>query len=362
MEKVFVDTPSGRYPIIINKGFDDLAEAVNRVLDKKSTAIVISDSNVAPVYGADVVKELEKVFDKVSVFSFEAGEKSKHLDTIRDIYEFMLDERADRITTVFGLGGGVCGDMAGFAAATFMRGVNFIQIPTTLLSQVDSSVGGKVGVDLGGVKNIIGAFYQPKLVYINTDTLITLPEREFSAGMAEVIKYGPIFSPDVYSFVQENKEKIKENELWAIEKIIKDCCSIKAEVVNEDERESGLREILNFGHTIGHAVETLKSFSLIHGECVAIGMAAAMKISVDKGYINENELLKLEDMLEFFGLPIKVKGLDEDEIYKTLFLDKKARNNKIGFVLIENIGKPLRTKELTEKEIRSGIRYILGEE
>ncbi|MBQ2753348.1 MAG: 3-dehydroquinate synthase [Firmicutes bacterium] len=362
MEKVFVQTPGGSYPILIEKGFDSLAEAVERAVDKKSTAIVISDSNVAPIYGAVVISQLEKVFEKVSVFSFEAGEKSKHLDTIRDIYTFMLENKADRSTVVFGLGGGVCGDMAGFAAATFMRGVGFIQIPTTLLSQVDSSVGGKVGVDLNGVKNIVGAFYQPKLVYINTDTLITLPDREFGAGMAEVIKYGPIFSPDVYSFVENNKEKIKNGELLAIVKIIKDCCSVKAAVVNEDEKESGLREILNFGHTIGHAVETLKGFLLIHGECVAIGMAAAMKISADKGYIDEKEVERLEDILRYFDLPVRVSGLMEDDIYKTLFLDKKARNSKIGFVLIENIGTPLRTKELTEEEIRNGIRYILSEE
>ena len=361
MDRLFVDTPGGSYPIVINKGFENIAEEVKKAISKVSSAIVISDSNVAPLYAHKLVAEIETVFEKVSVFTFEAGEKSKHLGTINEIYSFMLDKKADRSTVVFGLGGGVCGDMAGFAAATFMRGVDFIQVPTTLLSQVDSSVGGKVGVDFNGVKNIVGAFYQPKLVYINTDTLDTLPEREFSAGMAEVIKYGPIFSPDVYSFVQENKENIKKNELWAIEKIIKDCCAVKAQVVNEDEKESGLREILNFGHTIGHAVETLKEFELIHGECVAIGMAAAMKISADKGYITKEEVKTLEDILKYFNLPVRVSDLLEDDIYKTLFLDKKARNNKIGFVLIEKTGTPLRTKELTEEEIRNGIRYIIEE-
>lgn len=360
MERLFVDTPGGNYPILIDRGFEGLGEAVGGVIKKCGSAVIISDSNVAPLYAAEVKNELEKIFEKVCVFSFQAGEKSKHLGTIREIYEFMLGNRLDRGSCVFGLGGGVCGDMAGFAAATFMRGIDFIQIPTTLLSQVDSSVGGKVGVDFNGVKNIIGAFYQPKLVYINTDTLNTLPSREFSAGMAEVIKYGPIFSPELYDFLEERKAEIKAGSILDITKVIKDCCAVKAAVVNEDEKESGLREILNFGHTIGHAVETLKEFELIHGECVAIGMAAAMKISADKGYVTGKDVERFENLLKYFELPIRVSGLRVEEIYSTLFLDKKARNNKIGFVLIEKIGTPLRTKELTEEEIKRGISYIIG--
>ncbi len=358
MEKLFVDAEGGSYPIIIEKGFEGLKGAVEKAVDKKGSAVIISDSNVAPIYAEKVKSELGKVFDRVYVYKFEAGEKSKHLETIKSMYEFMLENKFDRGSCVFGLGGGVCGDMAGFAAATFMRGVNFVQIPTTLLSQVDSSVGGKVGVDFNGVKNIIGAFYQPKLVYINTDTLDTLPKREFAAGMAEVIKYGPIYSPELYEYIEENKENIKNGNIDCITKIIKDCCAVKAAVVNEDEKESGLREILNFGHTIGHSVETLKEFELIHGECVAIGMAAAMKISADKGFVCEKEIERLEGLLKYFDLPVRVSGLDKKDIYKTLFMDKKARDNKIGFVLIEKIGTPLRTKNLKEEEIMAGIEFI----
>lgn len=359
MERLFVDVEGGSYPIVIGNGFEGLNEEVCSVLKKRGSALILSDSNVAPLYAKEVKESLERIFERVYVYAFEAGEKSKHLDTIRDIYGFMLEKRLDRGSCVFALGGGVCGDMAGFAAATFMRGVSFIQIPTTLLSQVDSSVGGKVGVDFNGIKNIIGAFYQPKLVYINTDTLKTLPKREFSAGMAEVIKYGPIYSEESYEFIEKNREKIKAGDIEAVSEIIKRCCLIKAQVVNEDEKETGLREILNFGHTIGHSVETLKGFSLLHGECVAIGMAAAMKISCEKGLVDEKEVERLEVLLKFFDLPVRVKGLEKEEIYDTLFKDKKVRDNKIGFVLIEKIGTPLRTKALSEDEIKKGIEYIV---
>lgn len=358
MKDLRVETASGVYPIAIRKDFNDLAAMVKNAV-KGGSALIVSDSNVAPVYAAEIEQKLKGVFESIHVYAFEAGEKRKNLDTIRDIYSFMLEKHMDRGSCVIGLGGGVCGDMAGFAAATFMRGIDFIQIPTTLLAQVDSSVGGKVGVDFNGVKNIIGAFYQPKLVYTDIDTLLTLPEREIAAGLAEVIKYGIISSRELYDYISENKDAVKNGDRDTVAKIIESCCLIKAAVVKEDEKESGLREILNFGHTIGHAIESLKGFELLHGECVAIGMAAAMKISCDKGFVSEGEAADLEDLLRYFNLPIRVSGLDEDNVYNTLFSDKKVRNNVISFVLAEKVGKAMRTKSLTEKEIRAGIKYVL---
>ena len=358
MKDLYVEAASAAYPIAIRTGFEELEESVKKTV-KGGSALIVTDSNVAPIYAAEIEDRLSGVFENISVFAFEAGEKRKNLDTMRDIYKFMLEKHLDRGSTVIGLGGGVCGDMAGFAAATFMRGVSFIQIPTTLLAQVDSSVGGKVGVDFNGVKNIVGAFYQPKLVYTDIDTLITLPEREYMAGMAEVIKCAAISSGQLYGYITDNKEIIKKGDKTALAEIIEKCCAIKADVVKKDEKEGGLREILNFGHTIGHAVESLKGFELLHGECVAIGMTAAMKISCDKGMVTDSDFFDLEGLLEYFDLPVRVKGLNEDDVYKALFSDKKVRNNVISFVLADGIGNALRTKSLTEDEIRNGIRYVL---
>jgi len=289
------------------------------------------------------------------------GERNKNIDTMSDIYSKLLEGHAERKSTIFALGGGVCGDMAGFAAATYLRGIKFVQLPTSLLAQVDSSVGGKVGIDFNGSKNMIGAFYQPEFVYININTLKTLPEREFKAGMAEVIKYGPISSPKFYDYLWENKEEIKNCSSRILLETVKKCCEIKADVVSQDEKESGLREILNFGHTIGHAVETVMDFKMVHGECVAVGMSAVMEISAKRGYISEQSAEIFRALLRDFGLNLNVSGIDAESIYKQMFKDKKVKNNKISFVLIKQFGETLRTNEVSEEEILDGISFILGE-
>ena len=359
MNSIYVETNDKRYPIYFAHDFDGLGKAVeeNGLLGRK--LCIISDSNVSSIYGEKVKKALEDYFESIFVYTFNAGEKSKNLNTISDFYEFFLENHIDRKTVVAALGGGVCGDMAGFAAATYLRGIKFIQIPTTLLAQVDSSVGGKVGVDFKNSKNIIGAFYQPEFVYINTQTLDTLPEREFNAGMAEVIKYGPIYSHEFTEYIVNNKKSVAQRDKHSLEHIIKKCCEIKAEVVSKDEKEGGLREILNFGHTIGHAIETKMDFSLLHGECVALGMNAVFEICLKRNTVNENEYKELKELLEYFKLPLNISSIMPDEVYSQMFLDKKVKNNQLSFVLLEKYGKPFSTTQVNKDEIYSALNAVL---
>lgn len=350
-----VKTSTKDYKIYLKKDFSFLKNVL--ICGKK--AIVITDSNVSLFYKESFKSELSKVYDNVYFYTFLAGEKSKNLDTIRDMYDFCLINNVDRKTPVFALGGGVCGDMAGFLAATYLRGIPFIQIPTSLLAQVDSSVGGKVGVDFNGNKNIIGAFYQPELVYINIETLKTLPEREFNAGMAEVIKYGLILSSDFYKYLISNKEKIKNKDYDTLLYIIKKCCELKSYVVSLDEKESGFREILNFGHTFGHAVETLKNFEYVHGECVALGMKAALYISLKENKITKKDYDEFIDLLSFFNLNKKVFSLTKEEVYEQLFKDKKVRDDKLNFVLLKCIGEAERRTDIEKDTILDAIFGIL---
>ncbi len=359
MENIVVETSTALYPIYFTDNFDGLSEAALKCGYEGRKLCIISDSNVAPLYIETVLEQMKKVFSEVKVCVFEAGEKSKTLDSIRKFYDFLLENKFDRKSVIAGLGGGVVGDMAGFAAATFMRGIDFIQIPTTLLAQVDSSVGGKVGVDYGTFKNIVGAFYQPKFVYINTSTIDTLPAREFSAGMAEVVKYGIIQSEEFYNYICENKEKIKSFENDALKYVIRSCCDMKACVVGRDEHDTGEREILNYGHTIGHAIEGLKEFELLHGECVSIGMAGVLNISVNRGYISSEKAEEIKQILTFFNLPVSVSGLNAESVYEQLFHDKKVNSDKLKFVIADNIGSTIRTSDVSKDEVMEAIVSVL---
>ncbi|MCQ4726336.1 3-dehydroquinate synthase [Anaerotignum faecicola] len=360
MKEIDVVTKNKMYPISVGMEFGGLSDLACRCGLNGRTLCIVSDSNVAPIYIEKIKAAFKDSFSAVYEYIFKAGEKSKNIETVKGMYDFFLDKKLDRKTVIAGLGGGVCGDMAGFAAATYLRGVKFIQIPTTLLAQVDSSVGGKVGIDYKNSKNVVGAFYQPDFVYINTETIRTLPKREFSAGMAEVIKYGLIADAEFYNFIKTHKYEIKNYDSEIISQMILKCCKIKADVVSKDEKEDGLREILNFGHTIGHAVETVKNFELLHGECVAAGMAAVLNISLNRGYIEKGFLDEFTELIEFFGLPPHISGIDCEAVYKQMFFDKKVRDNKINFVIMKSLGNVFRTDSVSKEEAVEAIKSISG--
>ncbi|MEY8320421.1 3-dehydroquinate synthase [Lachnospiraceae bacterium 46-61] len=359
MESIFVTTPDKTYPILFEQSFESLADSIKKQHIAGRRMCIIADENTHQLYCEEVKKQLEKVSENVYCYHFTAGEKYKNLETINHFYEFFQQNRFDRKTVVVALGGGVCGDMAGFAAATYLRGIPFIQIPTTLLSQVDSSVGGKTGVDFNGAKNSIGAFYQPELVYINTATLKTLPKREFSAGMAEVIKYGCILSNDFINYLENHKKSILSMQHDVLIEMIRQCCLFKADVVSKDEKESGLREILNFGHTIGHAIETIFNFQMLHGECVALGMLAVLELAVKQGNITQHQLEQIQQLLCYFDLPLFVSDVSKEKVYQQMFLDKKVNQNKIRFVLPKRIGEVYTTSELSEYDIMKAIEFVV---
>ena len=342
------------YPIYFNRGFDGLRGAFAASGLSGRHVCVISDQNVAGLYlkGARDILSAE-------AFIFAPGEESKNLGVISRIYEFFLNSRADRRSVAVALGGGVTGDMTGFAAATFMRGIPYVQIPTTLLSQVDSSVGGKTGVDFQGHKNIVGAFYQPAFVYINIDTLDTLPPEQFASGMAEAIKHGLIASPRYFEMFLSKKADIKNKEKTALLDVVSGSCQIKARVVTEDEKENGPREILNFGHTFGHAIESLSRFTLLHGQCVALGMAAASYLSYKLGNIDLETLDSIQALLKYFDLPVRAGGFKAEDILAQMAFDKKNKDGRIKLVLLEAVGKAIPNQTPGDDYILEAIRYVL---
>ncbi len=356
MQKLNVDLNSRSYNICIEDGFTGLKKCIEKNFTK---AVIVTDSNVEKLFLKEVKEIVESKISNVGVCVFEAGEKSKNISTIQKIYDCCLENGLDRKSCIIALGGGVCGDMAGFAAATFMRGISFIQMPTTLLAQVDSSVGGKVGIDYCGAKNIIGAFKQPELVYISTSTLKTLPEREFKAGMGEVIKYCAIYDINFLSFLEKNHEDIKKLSHKYISEMIYTCCRIKADVVSKDETEQGLRMILNFGHTIGHGIESAKNFELLHGECVALGMIGIFEIAKMRNCISDSYADRMLNAIKLYGLCLSVDGITEEEVISYMKKDKKKVGDKIKFVLPIGEGSVKITNDITEEEIKAGIRKIM---
>ena len=341
------------YPIYFTEGFDGLMEAFNAAGLNDRRICLVTDENVSKLY-------LSKIQDKLSAeaFVFTPGEENKNLNVIRQIYDFFLKTGMDRRSVAVALGGGVTGDMTGFAAATFMRGIPFVQIPTTMLSQVDSSVGGKTGVDFHGHKNLIGAFYQPAFVYININVLDTLPQEQFASGMGEVIKTALIGDPRFYEMLHSDKLKIKNMEKAALLETVRWSCQIKAAVVTEDEKEKGLREILNFGHTFGHAIEGLSNFSLPHGHCVALGMMAALYLSLKRGDIDEETLNSVRELLEYYSLPVKIRGMRAEDILAQMAYDKKNKGGEIRLVLLEAIGKAKANQTSDNASLLEAIRYI----
>lgn len=350
------------YHIYLEPDFAKLPEAVEPLNIKERKLCIVADSTTAELYGAELKKILKETCTYVSMFVFPAGEVNKTLNTVRDLYEHLILEKFDRKDMLVALGGGVVGDLTGFAAATYLRGIGFIQIPTTLLSQVDSSIGGKTGVDFDAYKNMVGAFHMPRLVYMNLNVLKTLPDRQFACGMGEIIKHGLIQDSDYLEKLSTYQREIREKNYAALLWMVADSCKVKRHVVEEDPTEQGIRAWLNFGHTIGHSVEKLKDFTLCHGECVAIGCAAAAWMSWKRGLISEKEKEAAEQLLLDYQLPVRVKGLKPEDIVKTTKLDKKMDAGKVKFVLLKKIGEAFVTRDVEDEELLRASRYVCGEE
>ena len=357
MEKLFVDLGKKSYDILFSDSFNGFAKAMSDVNAPKKL-LVVTDSNVEKLYADEVNNLLIKNGYDSKIYAFTAGEENKGMDTILGICGACIEHEMDRKSMIVALGGGVVGDMAGFAAAIFMRGIDFVQVPTTLLSQSDSSVGGKTGIDFMESKNILGAFHQPKLVYINVATLKSLPNEQFVSGMGEVIKHGIIRDSEFFDYIEKNSDKIKTLDNETLIKMDKINCSIKADVVERDEKENGLRAILNFGHTIGHAVESAYDFKMTHGECVGIGMVGASYIAYKRNMIDESTLNRIENVLDMYGFKIRVDLPEKEIVYGYMQKDKKKIAGKLKFVLPTKVGEVMQTTDVSKDEIFAAFDYI----
>lgn len=346
------------YNIVLEHSYDSLLLQLEPFEIKKKKICIVTDSTVNELYAESVRKILETEAAKVSVFVFPAGEQQKTLDTVQKLYEFLILNHFDRKDLLVALGGGVVGDLTGYTAATYLRGIQFIQMPTTLLSQVDSSIGGKTGVDFASYKNMVGAFHQPLLVYMNLKTLDTLNEEQFACGMGEILKHGLIKDGNYYEWLISHMSEISERESDVLTEMIYRSCCIKKEVVEKDPTEKGERALLNFGHTIGHAVEKVKNFSLLHGQCVALGCVAAAFISWKRNLIDTETFFEIRDMFVGFDLPISVDGIHSQQILDATKSDKKMESGAIKFVLLDEIGKARIDNTVTDEEMLEAIDYI----
>ncbi len=345
------------YPIHIGSG---LLAGIGRDLQKNRIGTrygIISDDRVAALYGEQLLQSLAEAGIKAELITFAHGEASKNLQTMATLASELAGRGFDRSDALIALGGGVTGDITGFLAAMYMRGIPFVQVPTTLLAQVDSSVGGKTGVDIPEGKNLVGIFLQPKTVYIDTDVLQTLPEEELQGGLGEVIKYGVINDPDFFTFLDENRDAVYALDQEIITRLIARCCEIKAWVVEQDEREGGLRRILNYGHTIGHAVEAASDFQIIHGKAVAIGMCAAAELAVKTGCLAAEDARTIRNLVARYDLPVAVPdNLDLEAMRRYLLADKKTVGGRVFYVLPETIGKVQITDQVTSKDVDEVLR------
>lgn len=350
------------YDIEIHTSFEGLAERLSTLNLLERRLCIVTDSNVEPHYGAQIQHLLEQAGCKnVYRFVFPAGEEHKTLDVINDLYEFLIQHQFDRSDALIALGGGVTGDMTGYAAATYLRGIRFIQVPTTLLSMVDSSIGGKTGVDFRGYKNMVGAFYMPSLVYVNISALNSLDTRQLASGMGEIIKHSLIRDINYYRQLEANTKQIMALESDAVTEMIFRSQEIKKQVVENDPKEKGERAHLNFGHTIGHAIEKALNFSVLHGECVALGMVAAAYISFLRRNINKTDICSIEALIASYGLPVRFNALNNAEIIENCFHDKKKEGNSIRFVLLKTIGCCYTTMDVAKEEMNAAINYLKGE-
>jgi len=352
MKTITVELAKRSYKIIIAPGLLNKAGPLLKEIRTSRKVIVITNPRIKELYGDTLLQSLTKEGFETHTLEVADGEEYKTLDTAASLYKSLSELYAERGTTIIAFGGGVIGDLAGFVAATYQRGVPLVQIPTTLLAQVDSSIGGKVAVNHQQLKNNIGAFYQPRLVISDVSLLRTLTEADFYNGIAEVIKSAAIKDKEFFYFLEANTDAIKARESGVLEEIVHRSAGIKAAVVTQDETDLGIRSILNFGHTIGHAVETVSLFKIAHGGAVSIGMVAAATISNKMGHLSDDELDGLKRLITRFNLPVEIAGQKTEEILMAIKHDKKVRAGKIRFVLLKAIGDAFITDEVDLEIVR----------
>ena len=353
--KIHVPIDKNFYEVTIKSGI--LSEIGNKLAElgiKNSRKIlIISNQEIANLFGNRLLDNLKKNNYSAKIFIIKAGEKFKNIGTLNEIYDAAFEYGMERGSLMIALGGGIVGDITGFASATWLRGLDYIQIPTTLLSMVDSSVGGKTGVNHPKGKNLIGAFNQPKAVFIDTDTLKTLPSREFNAGMAEIIKYGVIRDEKLFEYLEDefNSRNILNLENQSMIKIIKNSVKIKSDIVSEDEKENGIRAYLNYGHSFGHVIENLCGYGeYLHGEAISIGMRIAGEIAFSKGLWKEDETIRQNNLIKKYGLPIEVPNLNKSDVVRILMGDKKVQEGKMRFILPNRIGKVSIYQDIVESD------------
>lgn len=346
------------YDIRIENDYKALGSVLRELGTSGHRVCIVSDTTISAHYMNEVVEIVKDYSSLVETFTLHPGEEYKNLNSVQSLYKYLIESKFDRKDFLIALGGGVVGDLTGYVAATYLRGISFIQLPTTLLSMVDSSIGGKTGVDFDAYKNMVGAFKQPKAVYINTSTLKTLTPRLYHSGFGEITKYGYIQDQPFDAWLRENVEALMNMEPEALEYMIYKSCDNKRIVVEEDPTEKGIRATLNFGHTLGHAIEKLMNFQLLHGECVSIGMVAAAYMSYKRNMISKDDLDTITETLKKFELPVSVNGLNADMVVETTKNDKKMDAGKIKFILLDGIGHAVIDDTVTQEEMLEGFSYV----
>lgn len=343
------------YDIVLSENFDSLLSELNKLNISNRRICIVTEDNVAMHYLTALTTILNGNCMQLETFVFPEGEANKNLNTVKDIYTKLIECKFDRNDLLIALGGGVVGDTTGFTAATYLRGIDFVQVPTSLLAQVDSSIGGKTGVDFDSYKNMVGAFHQPKLVYINVATLLTLNDRQYNSGLGEIIKHGLIKDSKYFEWLNQNKASILTRDISTLVTMIEQSCNIKRAVVENDPCEKGERALLNYGHTLGHAIEKKMQFKWLHGECVAVGCVLASIISNSKGHINLDELKSICDLFTYFNFPRLAKNIDYSEIVEITKSDKKMKAGIIKFILLRQIGVAYIDTSISDNDMMSAL-------
>lgn len=346
------------YDIVIENSYQNLGIEMSKLNIENRKLCIVTETTVGPIYADEIKNILKPLAKEVYIFIFNAGEENKNLDVVKKLYEYLIINHFERKDMLVALGGGVVGDLTGFTAATYLRGIDFVQIPTSLLSQVDSSVGGKTGVDFDSYKNMVGAFYQPKLVFSNISSLKTLTKRQYLSGMGEVVKASLIKDKGFYIWLKNNIINIKDYDEASLEHLVYVSCDIKRKVVENDFKEKGERALLNFGHTLGHAIEKLMNFTMLHGECVSLGMVAACYISMKKGYISPDEYNDIINTLNEYELPISEDKYDTNQVINVTKSDKKMNSGVVSFVVLNNIGNAVIDREVSDELMKESLEKL----